>query len=149
MLEYFADPVATANTIVDGWVRTGDAGYLDDDGFLVIRDRVKDLIIVSGENVYPAEVEKAINSHPDVHDSAVVGVPDDRRGECVHAFIVTEPRSQLAGNELSEFLGRKLARFKVPSRYEFIESIPRNPSGKILRRELREQFWVRLDRRVH
>ncbi|BBX84464.1 AMP-binding protein [Mycolicibacterium aubagnense] len=149
MLEYFADPAETANTIVDGWVRTGDAGYVDDDGFLVIRDRVKDLIIVSGENVYPAEVEKAINSHPDVHDSAVVGVPDDRRGECVHAFIVTKPESLLADNELSEFLGRRLARFKVPSRYEFIESIPRNPSGKILRRELREQFWAGLDRQVH
>ncbi|MHA7665974.1 AMP-binding protein [Mycolicibacterium sp. HS_4_1] len=148
MLEYFADPAETANTIVDGWIRTGDAGYVDD-GFLVIRDRVKDLIIVSGENVYPAEVEKAINSHPGVHDSAVVGVPDDRRGECVHAFIVTKPESLLADNELSEFLGRRLARFKVPSRYEFIESIPRNPSGKILRRELREQFWAGLDRQVH
>ncbi|MUL44663.1 AMP-binding protein [Mycobacterium sp. CBMA293] len=149
MLEYFADPVATAATIVDGWVRTGDAGYIDDDGFLVLRDRVKDLIIVSGENVYPAEVEKTINSHPDVHDSAVVGAPDDRRGERVHAFIVAEPDSELSCNDLTEFLSRKLARFKVPSHYEFVESIPRNPSGKILRRDLRERFWVGMDRQVH
>lgn len=148
MLEYFADPGATANTIIDGWVRTGDAGYLDEDGFLVIRDRVKDLIIVSGENVYPAEVEKAINSHPAVHDSAVVGVPDDRRGEGVYAFVVTKPGYQLGCDEVTEFLNRRLARFKVPSRYAFVESIPRNPSGKILRRELREQFWAGLDRQV-
>ncbi|MGB8407420.1 MAG: AMP-binding protein [Mycobacterium sp.] len=149
MLEYFADPAATANTIVDGWVRTGDAGYLDENGFLVIRDRVKDLIIISGENVYPAEVEKAINSHPLVHDSAVVGVPDDRRGERVHAYVVATPGSDLLADDLTEFLSVKLARFKVPAQYEFIESVPRNASGKILRRELREQFWVGLDRQIN
>lgn len=142
MIEYFADPVATAATIVDGWLRTGDAGYLDEDGFLVIRDRVKDLIIVSGENVYPAEVEKVINSHPGVHDCAVIGVPDERRGERVHAFVTVRPGAGASADDLSALLTRKLARFKVPSRYEFVESIPRNPSGKILRRELREQFWA-------
>lgn len=142
MIEYFADPVATAATIVDGWIRTGDAGYLDEDGFLVIRDRVKDLIIVSGENVYPAEVEKVINSHPGVHDCAVIGVPDERRGERVHAFVTARAGAELSSDDLSALLTRKLARFKVPSRYEFVESIPRNPSGKILRRELREQFWT-------
>ncbi|BBY65597.1 AMP-binding protein [Mycolicibacterium helvum] len=149
MLEYFGDPVATAETIVDGWIRTGDAGYLDDDGFLVIRDRVKDLIIVAGENVYPAEVEKAINAHPGVHDSAVVGAPDDRRGECIHAFVVAKPGEEVQTGELERFLRQRLARFKLPGRYEFIDAIPRNPSGKILRRTLREQFWKELERQVN
>lgn len=148
MLEYFGDPTATANTIVDGWIRTGDVGYLDEDGFLVIRDRVKDLIIIAGENVYPAEVEKAINSHPCVHDSAVVGAPDERRGERIQAFVVAEPGFTLQFEDLDRFLIQRLARFKVPAEYEFIDTIPRNPSGKILRRELRERFWVGRDRQI-
>ncbi|MCX0272953.1 AMP-binding protein [Nocardia zapadnayensis] len=150
MVEYFADPDATAATVtVDGWVRTGDAGYLDDEGYLVIRDRVKDLIIVAGENVYPAEVEKAIGAHPDVHDCAVVGAPDDRWGERVHAFVVPRPGTGLTTRGLVRFLTGRLAGFKVPSRYDFVEVIPRNPSGKILRRELRERFWADRDRRVN
>ncbi|MCX2933403.1 AMP-binding protein [Mycobacterium sp. CVI_P3] len=149
MVEYFGDPVATAETIVDGWIRTGDAGYLDPDGFLVIRDRVKDLIIVAGENVYPAEVEKTINAHPHVHDSAVVGAPDARRGECVHAFVVAEPGADLQIDDLEQFLAQRLARFKVPGRFHFVETIPRNPSGKILRRTLRERFWTGLERQIN
>lgn len=150
MLEYAGDPDATAATLdADGWVRTGDAGYLDPDGFLVIRDRVKDLIIVAGENVYPAEVEKAINAHPDVHDSAVVGAPDERWGERVHAFVVARPGTELGTRDLARFLTGRLAGFKVPSRYEFVDAIPRNPSGKILRRELRQRFWTDRDRFVN
>jgi long-chain acyl-CoA synthetase len=150
MVEYFADPAATAATVTeDGWVRTGDAGYLDDDGYLVIRDRVKDLIIVAGENVYPAEVEKALGAHPDVHDCAVVGAPDDRWGERVHAFVVARPGSGLTTRDLMRFLTGRLAGFKVPARYDFVEAIPRNPSGKTLRRELRERFWADRDRRVN
>jgi long-chain acyl-CoA synthetase len=150
MVEYFADPAATAATVTeDGWVRTGDAGYLDDDGYLVIRDRVQDLIIVAGENVYPAEVEKALGAHPDVHDCAVVGAPDDRWGERVHAFVVARPGTGLTTRDLMRFLTGRLAGFKVPARYDFVEAIPRNPSGKILRRELRERFWADRDRRVN
>ncbi|WP_405488842.1 AMP-binding protein [Nocardia sp. NBC_00511] len=149
MLEYFGDPQATAATVVDGWVRTGDAGYLDEDGYLVIRDRVKDLIIVAGENVYPAEVEKVVNGHPAVHDSAVVGAPDERWGERVHAFVVVVPGAELTARELVRFLAGRLAGYKVPSKYDFVTTIPRNPSGKILRRELREQFWVGRERRVN
>ncbi|MGJ6126766.1 AMP-binding protein [Mycolicibacterium sp. Y3] len=149
MVEYFGDPMATAATIVGGWIRTGDAGYLDDDGYLVIRDRVKDLIIVTGENVYPAEVEKAINAHPGVHDSAVVSAPDDRRGERVHAFVAIKPGADVCADELTQFLCGRLARFKVPSGFDFIESIPRNPSGKILRRELREPFWTGRNRQIN
>ncbi|WP_446223083.1 AMP-binding protein [Nocardia sp. IBHARD005] len=150
MLEYAGDPAATAATLsADGWVATGDAGYLDADGYLVIRDRVKDLIIVAGENVYPAEVEKAINAHPAVHDCAVVGVPDDRWGERVHAFVVARPGAELGTRDLVRFLTGRLAGFKVPSRYEFVDTIPRNPSGKILRRELRRRFWAGRDRLVN
>lgn len=150
MVEYFADPAATAAAVTeDGWVRTGDAGYLDDAGYLVIRDRVKDLIIVAGENVYPAEVEKAIAAHPDVHDCAVVGVPDDRWGERVHAFVVARPGTGLTPRHLVRFLTGRLAGFKVPSCYDFVETIPRNPSGKVLRRALRERFWAERDRRVN
>lgn len=149
MVEYYGNPAATAATIVDGWIRTGDVGYLDEDGFLTIRDRVKDLIIVSGENVYPAEVEKAINAYPGVHDSAVVGTPDERRGERVHAFVVIGAGTQLCADELTGFLSDKLARFKVPATVDFVDSIPRNPSGKILRRELREPFWADRERQVN
>lgn len=141
MVEYYADPAATAATVTDdGWVRTGDAGYLDDAGYLVLRDRVEDLIIVGGENVYPAEVEKAIGAHPDVFDCAVVGAPDDRWGERVHAFVVVRTGTWLTAPDLVRFLTGRLAGFKLPSRFDFVEVIPRNPSGKILRRELRERF---------
>ncbi|WP_405179242.1 AMP-binding protein [Nocardia sp. NBC_01377] len=150
MVEYFADPDATAATLSpEGWIGTGDAGFLDDGGYLVIRDRVKDLIIVAGENVYPAEVEKAIAAHPGVHDCAVVGAPDDRWGERVHAFVVARPGTEVTTRDLARFLAGRLAGFKVPSRYEFIDVVPRNPSGKILRRELRERFWAGRDRRVN
>ncbi|MEV3964546.1 AMP-binding protein [Nocardia sp. NPDC050193] len=149
MVEYFADPDATTATVtVDGWVRTGDAGYLDDEGYLVLRDRVEDLVIVAGENVYPAEVEKAIGAHPDVHDCAVVGAPDDHWGERVHAFVVPRPGAGLTTRELGRFLAGRLAGFKVPARYEFLDVIPRNPSGKIQRRQLRERFRADRDRRV-
>ncbi|MEV6774023.1 AMP-binding protein [Nocardia sp. NPDC051030] len=149
MLEYHDDPDATAATLVDGWIRTGDAGYLDADGYLVIRDRVKDLIIVAGENVYPAEVEKAINAHPAVLDSAVIGAPDDRWGEAVHAFIVAEPGAEPPLRDLVRFLNERLARYKVPLKYEFVTTIPRNPSGKILKRALRDRFWAGRDRQVN
>ncbi|MFR9749934.1 long-chain-fatty-acid--CoA ligase [Nocardia sp. 004] len=149
MVEYFADPEATAATLTDGWIRTGDAGYLDTDGYLVLRDRVKDLIIVAGENVYPAEVEKAITAHPAVYDCAVIGTPDDTWGERVHAFVVTHPDTELRTRDLVRFLTGRLAAFKIPSRYEFLDTIPRNPSGKILRRTLRERFWADRDRRVN
>jgi len=148
MLEYWNLPEATAKTLVDGWVVTGDAGVLDEDGYLFIRDRIKDMIIVAGENVYPAEIENVIGRHPKVAESAVVGVPDDRWGEIVHAFVVPVEGQTLSERELALFLKGKLATFKQPLRYEFIEKVPRNPSGKILRRELRERFWQHHERRV-
>ncbi|GED98562.1 AMP-binding protein [Gordonia crocea] len=149
MVEYFRNPEATAQTLVDGWVRTGDAGYLDDDGLLYLHDRVKDLIIVAGENVYPAEVEKVINTHPAVSDSAVVGVPDQGVGESVHAVVVATEGADLTARDLMRFLATRLAGFKLPATVEFTSEIPRNPAGKTLRRVVRERYWVGRDRNIN
>jgi acyl-CoA synthetase (AMP-forming)/AMP-acid ligase II len=148
MLEYWGLPEATAATLVDGWLHTGDAGYLDDGGFLFIRDRIKDTIIVAGENVYPAEIENAVSAHPAVLEAAAVGVPHEHWGEVVHCFVVPRPGETVTTRQLVAFLRGRIADFKIPSGFELTDSLPRNPSGKILRRELRERFWQHLDRRV-
>ncbi|NJP64745.1 long-chain-fatty-acid--CoA ligase [Streptomyces spiramenti] len=149
MLEYFNLPERTAETLRDGWIHTGDAGYLDEDGYLHIQDRIKDAVIVAGENVYPAEVEDALESHPGVAEAVVVGTPDERWGEAVHAFVVAAPGERPAPRDLHRHLVGRLASFKLPARYEFIDSVPRNPSGKILRRRLRDPFWAGTDRKVN
>jgi acyl-CoA synthetase (AMP-forming)/AMP-acid ligase II len=149
MLEYWGLKEATDETLVDGWLRTGDAGYLDEDGYVHICDRIKDTIIVAGENVYPAEVENALCGHPAVAEAAAIGVPDERWGEAVRAFVVLRPGTTVKPRELKLFLQDHIADFKSPSGYEFIEGIPRNPSGKILRRELRERFWAGRERQVN
>jgi long-chain acyl-CoA synthetase len=149
MLEYWRLPEATAGTLVDGWVHTGDAGYLDADGYLFICDRLKDMVIVAGEKIFPNEVENALCRHPAVAEAAVIGVPDDRFGEAVHAFVALRPGQQARARDLAAFLRDQLATFKIPSRFAFVDRVPRNPSGKILRRELREQFWQGRDRQVN
>ncbi|GAA0599189.1 fatty acid--CoA ligase [Kutzneria viridogrisea] len=141
MLGYWNNPESTEDTLVAGWVRTGDAGYLDGDGYLYIHDRIKDMIIVAGENVYPAEVENVVCRHSAVAEAAVIGVPDDRWGEAVHAFVVLKPEHAVTARELAQFVNGSLAAFKAPLRYEFVDDLPRNPSGKILRRQLRDRFW--------
>ncbi|GAB2547811.1 long-chain-fatty-acid--CoA ligase [Nocardia heshunensis] len=139
MLEYWRNPEATADTLRDGWIHTGDAGYLDADGYLFLCDRIKDLIIVAGENIYPAEIENVLAAHPAVADVAVIGRPDERFGERVHAVVALRPEATATARELFEFCRDRLAAFKIPSRFEFADRIPRNPSGKILRRELRDR----------
>ncbi len=134
MVEYWGLPDRTAETLVDDWIHTGDAGYLDEDGYVFIRDRIKDAILVAGENVYPAEIENALESHPGVAEAVVVGAPDERWGEYVHAFVVADPGQPPSPRDLHTHLVPRLASFKLPARYEFIDSVPRNPSGKILRR---------------
>ena len=124
---------------MDGWLRMPDAGYLDDDGYLFVLDRMDDAIIVAGQNIYPAEVELALAEHPAVADSAVVGVPDPRWGQAVKAVVVLREGEQATVRDLMVFLRGKLADFKIPSQYGFVDSLPRNPTGKILRRVLREQ----------
>lgn len=149
MAGYWNDPGATAAAITpDGWFRTGDAGYADEDGYLYLHDRVKDMIVSGGENVYPAEVENALMAHPAVADIAVIGVPDERWGEAVKAIVVLESGVDTSGDELIAFGRERLAGFKLPKSVDFVDSLPRNPSGKLLKRELREPYWVGAERRI-
>ena len=156
MTGYWNKPDATADVLTeDGWFKSGDAGRLDDDGYLYIEDRVKDMIISGGENVYPAEVESVLMGHPSVSDVAVIGVPDERWGETVKAIVVPaagaadddEGRAALE-RELLSWSRERLARYKCPTSVDWIAVLPRNPSGKILKRELREPYWEGRERRV-
>ena len=139
MKGYWNNPEATAETIRDGWLYTGDIALQDADGFITIHDRLKDMIISGGENVYPAELENVISSHPGVADVAVIGQPSERWGESPFAVIVRKDENLSAENVL-QFCDHKLARFKQPKGAAFVEEIPRNPTGKPLKRLLREQF---------
>ncbi|MEY2426770.1 MAG: hypothetical protein QOI61_2342 [Actinomycetota bacterium] len=150
MLGYWNKPEETANTITaDGWLKTGDAGYLDADGYLYIHDRVKDMIISGGENVYPAEIENCLMSHPGIADVAAVGVPSDKWGESVYAFVVKASGQDPTPTDIIAFARERLAHFKCPSEVGFVDALPRNPSGKILRRELRAPFWEGRERGVN
>lgn len=136
---YWNKPEATAETIVDGWLRTGDIGRIDEEGFVYVQDRAKDMVLRAGENVYCAEVEAALYEHPDVYEAAVFGVPHERLGEEVAAAIVPKPGRKLDAETLRAFLADQLAPFKIPSRFAFHdEQLPRNPAGKILKRSLRD-----------
>lgn len=135
---YWGRDDATAEALVNGWYRTGDAGYYDEDGFLYVCDRVKDMIISGGENIYPAEIENALAKHPSVLEAAVVGVPDEKWGEIVKAFIVKRAGEELVADDVVSHLSNKIAKFKLPREIEFIGALPRNPSGKILKTELRK-----------
>lgn len=140
MAGYWGNPGATAETITpDGWLRTGDVGLVDGDGYLYLRDRVKDMIISGGENVYPAEVERVLAEHPGVAEVAVVGAPDERWGETPVAFVVAAARAEVDGAGLIAFARERLAHYKCPAAVVVVPSLPRNPTGKILKRELRDQ----------
>jgi len=150
MAGYWRLPEATAATVgADGWLRTGDAGYLDEDGYLFIHDRVKDMIISGAENIYPAEVESAVYGHPGVAEVAVIGVPDDQWGEAVKAIVVAKPGTSPTPEDIIVFARGRIAGFKAPKSVDFIAALPRNASGKILRRELREPYWAGRTRRVN
>ncbi len=139
MKEYWGRPEATAETIVDGWLHTGDVAVMDEEGFVTIQDRIKDMIISGGENVYPAEIENTLLQHPDIVDAAVIGQDSEKWGESPLAILVsTNP--ELDAAQVMAYCDGKLARFKLPKGVEFVEEIPRNPSGKILKRVLREQY---------
>jgi long-chain acyl-CoA synthetase len=149
MAGYWKLPDETAQTIdADGWLRTGDAGYTDGDGYFYVYDRVKDMIVSGGENIYPAEIENVLMSHPDVADAAVIGVPDDTWGETPKALVVRTVTAEVTADALRAFCREHLAGFKVPSSVEWRSELPRNPSGKILKRELREPYWEHETRRV-
>jgi long-chain acyl-CoA synthetase len=150
MLGYWEKPEETASTIVEGaWLRTGDAGYLDDEGYLFLHDRIKDMVVSGGENIYPAEVENVLLAVDGVADAAVIGVPDDTWGETVKAVVVRSPGSDVSAEAVIAFCRDRLAHYKCPTSVDFTDILPRNPSGKILKRELREPFWVGRQRRVH
>lgn len=150
MAGYWKLDEATAATLApDGWLRTGDAGYIDEDGYLFIHDRVKDLIITGGENVYPAEVESAVYGHPAVAEVAVIGVPDDQWGEAVKAIVVPKPGMTIDSADIIAFARGRIAAFKAPKSVDVVAALPRNASGKILRRELREPYWTGRTRQVN
>ncbi|MBM3491614.1 MAG: fatty acid--CoA ligase [Alphaproteobacteria bacterium] len=149
MKGYWNMAEATAKAIRDGWLQTGDAGYLDADGYLYIHDRVKDMIVSGGENIYPAEVESALFGHPAVADVAVIGVPDEQWGETVKAIVVRKPGMPLSAQDLLGFARQRVAGYKLPRSVDFVEALPRNPSGKILKRELRRPYWQGHERQVN
>jgi acyl-CoA synthetase (AMP-forming)/AMP-acid ligase II len=139
MLGYLDDPEATAATIdADGWLHTGDVGALDDAGYLTITDRLKDMYISGGFNVYPAEVEQALARLDGVAEAAVIGVPDERLGEDGLALIVPRTGATLTVDDVIAFSRERLANYKVPKRVDFVETLPRNPSGKVLKAVLRD-----------
>jgi long-chain acyl-CoA synthetase len=149
MKGYWNLPDETAKAFDGGWFHTGDAGYLDEAGYLYIYDRVKDMIISGSENVYPAEVESALYGHPAIADVAVIGVPDERWGEAVKAIIVLKPDRQATEVEILAYARERIAGYKLPKSIDFVDALPRTPSGKILKYELRESYWQGEKRRVH
>ncbi len=146
MTGYHRNETATAKAMGDGWYRTGDAGFLDADGYLTLFDRVKDMIVSGGENIYPAEVENVLHDHPAVADCAVIGVPDARWGEAVKAIVVA--RGDVTAEAIIAFARGRIAGFKVPKSVDFIDALPRNASGKILKKELRAPYWPADGRQV-
>jgi acyl-CoA synthetase (AMP-forming)/AMP-acid ligase II len=147
MIGYLNRPEATADTITDDyWLRTGDIGRLDADGYLFIEDRLKDMIITGGENVYGPEVESVLLDHPGIADAAIIGVPDEKWGESVKAIVVAGTALEPA--EVIEFCRRHLAGYKCPRTVDFVDTLPRNASGKILKNQLREPYWKDRARRV-
>ena len=138
---YWNRPEATAESIVDGWLRSGDIGRIDDEGFVYVSDRAKDMVLRGGENIYSATVEAAIYEHPAVYEAAVYGIPDERLGEELACHVMVRPGQSLDAGELQRFLGARLAKFEVPTVITLVtEQLPRNASGKILKRELRDAF---------
>jgi len=148
MKGYWNKPDATANAIRNGWFHSGDAGYMDADGYVYIYDRVKDMIISGGENIYPAEVESALFGHPAVADVAVIGVPDATWGEQVKAIVVKAPGADVDADALIAYTRERIAHYKAPKSVDFVDALPRNPSGKILKRTLREPYWEGHERQV-
>ncbi len=153
MRDYYGDTLATADAFPEGreppggWLRSGDAGYLEK-GYLFLHDRIKDMIISGGENVYPAEVEMTLAMHPAVAEIAVIGVPDEKWGETVKACVVLRPGSKATASELISYARERLAHYKCPTSVDFIELLPRNPSGKVLKRLLREPYWSGRSRNI-
>lgn len=149
MYGYWKLPEETASTLKDGWLHSGDAGYLDDEGYLYIYDRVKDMIVSGGENIYPAEVESALYGHPAVKDVAVIGVPDEKWGEAVKAVVVKTAGSNVTPEQLINFARNNIAGYKLPKTVDFVDELPRNASGKLLKKEIRKPYWQGMARPIN
>ena len=132
----------------DGWLHTGDAGTLDEEGYLYVKDRLRDMIVSGAENVYPAEVEQVLFEHDAVADAAVIGVPDEQWGEAVKACVVVKAGADVDEAELVAFCKARIAGFKVPKSVDFMDTLPRNASMKVLKHELRAPYWQGRDRAV-
>lgn len=148
MVEYWNKPDQTRDVMADGWLHTGDIGYYDQQGYVYIADRKKDMIISGGENIYPREIEEVLYRHPAVAEAAVIGIPDEVWIERVHALIVLREGQSAKEDEIMSFCKSCLARYKAPKSVEFVESLPKNPQGKILKRELRKKYWEGLERKI-
>jgi long-chain acyl-CoA synthetase len=149
MLGYWNNPASTVSTVTpDGWLKTGDAGYRDDGGYVYLHDRLKDMIVSGGENVSPAEVENVLMTHSAVGDVAVIGVPDEKWGEAVKAVVVPAVGASPSEVELIAYARERLGGFKLPKSVDFVEVLPRTPSGKLLKRTLREPYWEGVGRRI-
>jgi long-chain acyl-CoA synthetase len=145
---YLGQDTLGEDTVKDGFYRTGDVGHLDEDGFLFITDRIKDMIVAGGVNIYPAEIEKAIVEHPDVEDASVIGIPQDDFGEQALAFVVVREGHEVTADAILEFLDGRLASYKKPRQIEFIDALPVSPMGKVLKTELRAPYWKDRERNV-
>jgi acyl-CoA synthetase (AMP-forming)/AMP-acid ligase II len=148
MKGYWRNPEATAETLRNGWLHTGDVGYMDESGYLFIMDRSKDMIISGGENIYPREIEEALIRHPAVREVAVVGVPDPKWGEAVKAVVSLVKGRSAKGDELIAFCKDHIASYKKPKSVDFVDELPKNNYGKILKRELRAKYWEEMERKV-
>ncbi len=140
MKGYFNNPEATRESFKDGWLLTGDLATVDEDGFMYIKDRKKDMIISGAENIYPVEVEQVLYSHPKVLEAAVIGVPDEKWGESVQAVVALKPGQKMTAEEVIDYCKENLASYKKPRSVIFVDSLPRNPAGKVLKTQLREQY---------
>lgn len=149
MKGYWKDEEETQKAFLNGWLRTGDLATWDERGYITIVDRLKDMIIKGGENIYPSEIERVLKTHPFVSEVAVIGVPDEKWGEEVMALIVPRPSVELTKEEIRRFCREKLAPMKRPRKILFRESLPMTPTGKVSKRELREEFWKGMEKRVH
>ncbi|CAA0107574.1 long-chain-fatty-acid--CoA ligase [Zhongshania aliphaticivorans] len=149
MQGYFNLEQANRDTVVDGWVHTGDSAMIDENGYIFLRDRMKDMVVSGGENIYPIEIENVLSTHAAVSDVAVIGIPDDKYGETPLACIVCAADQTITIEELIAFCRDKLAGFKIPRRLELYEVLPRNPSGKILKKTLREPYWKDRERNIN